>query len=149
MGRKTRARADGTTLYVYRVNRCDTRLFAQMADAVSNGLLAFRLLKIGGIIMFDDEADSVGVAKATAALESALGDGLQVLHRQVTDGMAYFESQVLPSSYSTISAILRLKYISWQSYMVESCLTSFTALSFRRFHFFSRFYMGISVPVIH
>lgn len=82
--KKTRTRVDETTLYVFCFNRCDTRLFVQMADALSDGLLAFRLLKVGGTIIFDNEANTAAVAEATAALESALGDGLQVLHRQVS-----------------------------------------------------------------
>lgn len=34
-------------------------------------------------MIFDGEANSAGVAEATAALESALGDGLQLLYREV------------------------------------------------------------------
>lgn len=55
----------------------------QTADVLADGLLAFRLLKVGGTMIFDDEANSASVAEATASLESALGDGLQLLHREV------------------------------------------------------------------
>ena len=54
-----------------------------MADALADCLLSFRLLKVGGTLIIDDEANFRDVAAATAALESALGGGLQILHREV------------------------------------------------------------------
>lgn len=51
-----------------------------MKDVLGDALLAFRLLKVGGIMMFDDYWMQ-GVARATAAFEEALGDTLQVLFR--------------------------------------------------------------------
>ena len=54
-----------------------------MADALADCLLSFRLLKVGGILIIDDETNFHDVAAATAALERALGDGLQILHREV------------------------------------------------------------------
>lgn len=51
-----------------------------MKDVLGEALLSFRLLKIGGVMIFDDNWMR-GVARATAAFEEALGDSLQVLHR--------------------------------------------------------------------
>lgn len=52
----------------------------QMKDALGEALLSFRLLKAGGVMIFDDNWMR-GVVRATAALEEAFGDLLQVLHR--------------------------------------------------------------------
>lgn len=51
-----------------------------MKDVLGDALLSFRLLKIGGVMMFDDY-NMKGVARAAAAFEEALGDSLKVLHR--------------------------------------------------------------------
>lgn len=52
----------------------------QMKDVLGEALLSFRLLKVGGVMVFDDNWMR-GVARAAAAFEEALGDILQVLHR--------------------------------------------------------------------
>lgn len=52
-----------------------------MKDVLGDALLSFRLLKIGGIMMFDDY-NMIGVARATAAFEEALGDSAKVLYRE-------------------------------------------------------------------
>lgn len=51
-----------------------------MKDVLGEGLLSFRLLKIGGIMIFDDNWMR-RVTRATAAFEEALGGSLQVLLR--------------------------------------------------------------------
>lgn len=51
-----------------------------MKDVLGDALLSFRLLKVGGVMMFDDY-NMQGVARATAAFEEALGDSSKVLHR--------------------------------------------------------------------
>lgn len=50
-----------------------------MKDVLGDALLSFRLLKVGGIMMFDDY-NMIGVARATAAFEEALGDLVKVLY---------------------------------------------------------------------
>ncbi|CAM9765162.1 unnamed protein product, partial [Ectocarpus fasciculatus] len=52
----------------------------EMKDALGDALLSFRLLKVGGIMIFDDFGMR-GVARATAAFEEAFWDSLQVLHK--------------------------------------------------------------------
>lgn len=52
-----------------------------MKDLLGDALLSFRLLKVGGIMMFDDYWMG-GVTRATAAFEEALGDSVQVLYRE-------------------------------------------------------------------
>lgn len=51
-----------------------------MKDVLGDALLSFRLLTVGGVMIFDDYWMQ-GVARAAAAFEEALGDSLQVLHR--------------------------------------------------------------------
>lgn len=62
--------------------RSNTLLW-QMADALADCLLSFRLLKVGGIMIVDDETNFPDVALATTAIELALGEGLQILYRKV------------------------------------------------------------------
>ena len=50
-----------------------------MKDVLGDALLSFRLLKVGGIMMFDDY-NMKGVARATAAFEEAFGDLVKVLY---------------------------------------------------------------------
>ncbi|CAM9567785.1 unnamed protein product [Ectocarpus fasciculatus] len=52
----------------------------EMQDVLGDALLSFRLLKVGGIMIFDDFGMR-GVARATAAFEEAFWDSLQVLHK--------------------------------------------------------------------
>lgn len=52
-----------------------------MKDVLGDALLSLRLLKVGGIMIFDDYWMS-GVARATAAFEEALGDSVQVMYRE-------------------------------------------------------------------
>ncbi|CAM9226803.1 unnamed protein product [Pylaiella littoralis] len=54
----------------------------EMKDVLGDALLSFRLLKVGGIMMFDDYWMR-GVARATVAFEEALGNSLTVLHRDI------------------------------------------------------------------
>lgn len=51
-----------------------------MKNVLGDALSSFRMLKVGGVMIFDD-CWMRGVAKATAAFEEALGDYLEVLHR--------------------------------------------------------------------
>lgn len=51
-----------------------------MKDVLENALLSFRLLTVGGVMIFENYWMQ-GVARATAAFEEALGDSLKVLHR--------------------------------------------------------------------
>ncbi|CAM9567726.1 unnamed protein product [Ectocarpus fasciculatus] len=55
----------------------------EMEDVLGDALLSFRLLKVGGVMIFDDYWMR-GVAQGTAAFEEALGDNLEVLHRDET-----------------------------------------------------------------
>ncbi|CAM9941060.1 unnamed protein product [Ectocarpus sp. 4 AP-2014] len=55
----------------------------EMKDVLGGALLSFRMLKVGGVMIFDDYWMR-GVAQATAAFEEALGDYLEVLHRDET-----------------------------------------------------------------
>lgn len=61
-----------------------------MSNAITDGILAFRLLKVGGLMIFDDMLFYPSVARATAAIVEALGgEGrLEVLYSQVR----YFQS---------------------------------------------------------
>ncbi|CAM9607497.1 unnamed protein product [Ectocarpus sp. 12 AP-2014] len=52
----------------------------EMKDVLGDALLSFWLLKVGGVMIFDDFWME-GVARATAAFEEALWDSLQVLHK--------------------------------------------------------------------
>lgn len=57
---------------------------SQLADVLADGILAFRLLKVGGKIIFDDEVmfpDDVAVA--TATLERAFAGEMKIVHRRV------------------------------------------------------------------
>lgn len=54
--------------------------YIQMKDVLGDALLSFRLLKVGGIIIFDDYWVG-GVARATAIFEEAVGGSAQVLYR--------------------------------------------------------------------
>lgn len=51
-----------------------------MKDVLGDALLSFRLLKVGGTMLFDDY-NKPGVARATAVFEEALGDSAKVLYR--------------------------------------------------------------------
>lgn len=51
-----------------------------MKDVLGDALLSFRLLKVGGIMMFDDFW-MTGVARATATFEEATGSSAQALYR--------------------------------------------------------------------
>lgn len=53
-----------------------------MNDVLGDALLSFRLLKVGGVMVFDDYWMK-GVARATVSFEQALGDSLKVLHRDI------------------------------------------------------------------
>ncbi|CAM9672474.1 unnamed protein product [Ectocarpus sp. 6 AP-2014] len=55
----------------------------EMKDVLGDALLSFRMLKVGGVMIFDDYWMR-GVAQATAAFEEALVDYLEVLHRDET-----------------------------------------------------------------
>lgn len=55
---------------------CDRSLptwCTQMANALMDGLLSFHLLKIGGLLVFDDNDKFPRVAAATSAFLEALG----------------------------------------------------------------------------
>ncbi|CAM9322611.1 unnamed protein product [Ascophyllum nodosum] len=54
----------------------------RMADTLADCLLAFRLLKVGGTMIVDDEIRFAEVAEATDALERALGNELEILQRK-------------------------------------------------------------------
>ena len=51
-----------------------------MKDVLGDALLSFRLLKVEGVMMFDDY-NFQGVARAATAFEQALGNSFNVLHR--------------------------------------------------------------------
>lgn len=56
-----------------------------MPNVMADGLLSFRLLQVGGLMVFDDMFTYLSVARATAAIVEALGgEGrLEVLYDQV------------------------------------------------------------------
>lgn len=61
-----------------------------MKDVLGDALLSLRLLKVGGLMVFDDYWMD-GVARATEVFEEAVGDSLQVVYRD--------EVGVRPSCY--------------------------------------------------
>eukprot|EP00752_Nemacystus_decipiens_P004610 g4209.t1 len=86
----------------------------EMKDVLGDALLSFRLLKVGGIMMFDDY-NKAGVERATAAFEEALGDTLKVLYRDETqlvvtktteDRFARFDSEVALGDESRLEPLL-------------------------------------------
>lgn len=55
-----------------------------MADALSDCLLSFRLLNVGGVLVVDDLESYANVARAaTAFIEALKGKQLEVLHQEV------------------------------------------------------------------
>lgn len=54
-----------------------------MKHVLADGLLSFRLLKVGGVMIFDDYVTFPGVEQGTRPLEEALGDSLEVIFRHV------------------------------------------------------------------
>ncbi|CAN0034342.1 unnamed protein product [Sphacelaria rigidula] len=58
-----------------------------MKDVLGDAILGYRLLKVGGTMIFDDYASHDGVRKAVAALEEAFGEEFEVIYRSDNEAM--------------------------------------------------------------
>lgn len=67
----------------------------QTKSVLADAVLAFRLLKVGGFLIFDDMKLFPGVERATAAVIEALGSEIEVLHNEVRHCLAFMSSALV------------------------------------------------------